>query len=240
VVLTYEIDPARIAARVPPGTEIDGLRGRTFISFVGFRFLNARVLGVPIPFHGEFEQVNLRFYVRRRDGEGWRRGVVFVREIVPLPAVAFVARHLYGENCLALPMRHSIDGDSIRLRPGGSVEYAWQHRGRWNRLGARVSGDPAPPFPGSVEEFVAEHGWGYTVRRDGRTSEFQVEHPPWEIRPAASAALDCDVGALYGPEFEDAVRGRPGSAFLADGSTVVVHRAARLAAPAGPAEGAER
>src|SRR5262245_60741200 len=111
VMLNYEIDPAALRARVPAGTELDSWNGKTFVSLVGFRVLRTRVLGVPVLFHrssigkgisrtswGSFEEVNLRFYVRRRAPEGWRRGVVFVKEIVPKAAVAAVARWVYNEN----------------------------------------------------------------------------------------------------------------------------------------------
>jgi hypothetical protein len=228
VFLSYAIDPARLLPRVPPGTEIDDLRGTALVSFVGLRVLNPRVLGLPVPLHREFEQVNLRYYVRRRAPEGWRRGVAFVREIVPRRAIAFAARRLYGERCSAMPMRHVIEAQDGRVGPGGAIEYGFKHAGRWNRLGARVAGAPRPPFPGSVEEFVTEHYWGYTAREAGETSEFQVEHPPWEVLPVSETWLDCEVGAVYGRDFEEAVRTAPASAFVAEGSAVAVHRGARL------------
>ncbi|HEX8362069.1 MAG TPA: DUF2071 domain-containing protein, partial [Longimicrobium sp.] len=81
VMLNYEADPAALRPLVPAGTELDAWGGTTYVSMVGFLFLRTRVLGIPIPFHQDFEEVNLRFYVRRRGPEGWRRGVVFVREI---------------------------------------------------------------------------------------------------------------------------------------------------------------
>ena len=106
--LNYEIDPAVLATRIPAGCELDFWCGRAFVSVVGFQFLDTRVLGVPIPFHRHFEEVNLRFYVRRVVEGVWRRGVVFIEEFVPRWAIAFVARRLYGENYRALPMRHSV------------------------------------------------------------------------------------------------------------------------------------
>ncbi|HTO08358.1 MAG TPA: DUF2071 domain-containing protein, partial [Myxococcota bacterium] len=106
--LNYEIDPAVLEPRVPAGTELDAWSGRTFVSVVGFRFLRTRVLGVPVPYHVDFDEVNLRFYVRRKSGADWRRGVVFVKEIVPRRAIALVARVAYAENYVAHPMRHSI------------------------------------------------------------------------------------------------------------------------------------
>lgn len=223
--LNYEIDPARLVPRVPAGTELDSWDGRTLISVVGFLFEDTRIFGLPIPFHRTFEEVNLRFYVRRLAPDGWRRGVVFVRELVPRFAIARVARALYNEPYLALPMGHGFEQSG----PSFSARYTWRHRGSDQFLRVAVHGEPAPIADGSEEEFVAEHFWGYTRQRDGATLEYQVEHPRWNIRVARSAELCCNAGELYGAEFTEALAARPCSAFLADGSAVSVHRGVRLA-----------
>src|SRR5206468_6521150 len=133
----------------------------------GFLFTDTRVLGVPVLFHRHFEEVNLRFYVRSRGPDGWRRGVAFVKEIVPRRLIAWVARTLYNENYVAMPMRHQ--------RTPGSVRYAWYHAGRWQHLSAARAGDPQPLTSGSEAEFITEHYWGYVRQRDGSTLEYQVE-----------------------------------------------------------------
>src|SRR5215470_635533 len=96
--LNYEIDPTLLQPLVPPGTELDSWNGQSFITLVGFLFARTRVLGVPIPLHRNFEEVNLRFYVRRQAPDGWRRAVVFIQELVPRSAIAWVARSFYCEN----------------------------------------------------------------------------------------------------------------------------------------------
>ena len=101
--LNYVVDPALIERLVPVGTEIDYENGETFVSIVGFLFLDTRLLGVPIPLHRDFEEVNLRFYMRRKSADNWRRGVVFIRELVPRRAIALVARAFYGERYVAPP-----------------------------------------------------------------------------------------------------------------------------------------
>ncbi len=111
--LNYEIDPKALALFVPVGTELDFWNGKTFVSLVGFLFQNARVRGMAIPFHRHFEEVNLRFYVRRKAEDGWQRGVVFIKELVPRRAIAFVARAFYNENYFALPMSHRISRTGI-------------------------------------------------------------------------------------------------------------------------------
>ncbi len=218
--LNYEVDPSCLAALVPRGTELDSWNGRSYVSMVGFLFLDTRVLGIPIPFHRNFEEVNLRFYVRRKAEDGWRRGVVFVKEIVPRAAIAFVARTLYHEKYVALPMRHRIDA---------GVTYEWTFDGRSQRLSLTPSGAPQPVVPGTEEEFITEHYWGYSAQRAGGTQEYRVEHPPWLVAPATRAELECDAGRLYGEQFAEALRGKPNSAFLAEGSPISVSHGVAVA-----------
>jgi uncharacterized protein len=227
--LNYEVERSVLAGLVPRGTELDEWRGRTYLSVVGFLFLNTRVLGLPIPFHRNFEEVNLRFYVRRKTNDGWRRAVVFVKEIVPRAAIAVVARALYNENYVALPMDHEVGRAADEAERIESVSYRWSFAGHPNRLILYVACDPRPLVAGSQEEFITEHYWGYSVQRDGGTCEYHVEHPPWRVAPATRAELDCDVARVYGDQFVEFLRVKPVSAFLADGSEVTVSRGVRLA-----------
>ncbi len=223
--LNYELDPSVLARRVPAGTDLDLSNGKCFVSMVGFRFLDTRILGLPVPFHKSFEEVNLRFYVRREAADGARRGVVFVREIVPRRAIAWVARTIYNESYIALPMRHQ---DELDREARATVAYEWHHAGRWNRLGVTVEGQPRLVDEASEAAFITEHYWGYCRQRDGSTLEYRVDHPRWRVWQAAEAVFDCDLQALYGGEFRDALSGAPSSAFVADGSPVIVRRGARL------------
>lgn len=224
--LSYEVDPAVLQPLVPRGTELDPWNGRTFASVVGFRFLDTKVLGIPVPFHRDFEELNLRFYVRREAEDGWRRGVVFVKEIVPRRAIAWIARTVYNEQYISLPMRHRIR-EPLPAGPG-SAAYEWRHGGRWNRLAVELHGSPSIPADDSEETFITEHYWGYARQRDGGTVEYRVEHPRWPVWRAAEPKLDCEIGRLYGPMFEPFLQGTPSSAFVAEGSEVVVRRGVRL------------
>ena len=220
LMLNYVVDPAVLRPLVPRGVELDLWQGEALVSMVGFLFLNTRVLGVPVPFHRNFEEVNLRFYVRREAPEGWRRGVTFVREIVPRRAIAGLARGLYNEPYLACPMRHTV--------APGHCEYGWNFQGRWNAMSAEFDGEPVPLGERSPEEFIFEHYWGYTRLRDGSTAEYQVEHPRWRSWAAKNSRLDCDAAALYGPPFAAPLAATPVSAFLAEGSPISVRAGARL------------
>lgn len=227
VLLNYTVDPVLLRPLVPAGTELDPWEGRHLVSLVGFRFLDTRLLGIPVPGHRDFEEVNLRFYVRRRGPDGaWRRGVVFLRELVPRRAIAAVARIAYHEPYLAVPMAHAV---TITQEAGGRARYAWWFRGEPFALSATVAGPALPLRPGSEAGFITEHYWGYTRQRDGGTLEYRVDHSPWEVWRAIASAFTGPGALLYGPDLGRVLSARPDSAFLALGSPVAVHRGVRLA-----------
>lgn len=222
--LNYEVDPAVLRPYVPHGVELDSWQGKTLASMVGFLFLKTRLLGLPIPFHTNFEEVNLRFYVRRRGEEGWRRGVVFIKEIVPKTAIATVARRVYNENYVAMPMRHTIEPAGSQLK----VSYEWRLGEAWHNLWVKTQGEPQPLVSGSEEEFITEHYWGYAAQKDGGCVEYRVEHPPWRVWSVQECGLNCDGARLYGAPFVEALQARPSSAFLAEGSPVTVRRGVKV------------
>ena len=226
----------RLGGPVPPGTELDAWEGRTLVSIVAFEFADVRVMNVSVPFHRDFEEMNLRFYVRREVADGWRRGVVFVREVVPLPTVALLARVVYGEPYKALPMERGFEDHSIspgssgatRGRSATTVRYSWRHEKSWHWVEATAdtAQDPRVPEPGSVEEFLTDHAYGYGIRR-GQTIEYVVEHPTWRYWNALRARLDCraaTLSRLWGDGFASYLES-PCSAYLVEGSGVGVRRA---------------
>lgn len=223
--LNYEIDRTLLLRLVPAGTELDSWQGRTFLSLVAFRFLDTRVAGLPIPFHCNFDEVNLRFYVRRVDGGQIKRAVVFIKEIVPRRAIAWVARTLYNENYVALPMGHRIDIAEGTV----SAEYRWSVGSRENRVALKATGSSAVPVAGSHEGFITEHYWGYARQRNGSTMEYEVEHPQWRVWNACDFSIEADFKALYGSQLGELLKQRPTSVFLAEGSSVSVYRGRRIA-----------
>ena len=227
VMLNYAVKPDLLAPRVPPGTELDFFDGKTFVSLVGFQFLHTKLFDVLLlPFHSNFEEVNLRFYVRRVRGSGGedRRGVVFIREVVPRRAVAQIARYIYGENYCRRRMRHRVSASSA----GVSAEYEWRLGGKWCRMHAHASGEAALPNAGSLEQFIAEHYWGYVTRRGSRCGEYHVSHEPWRVWNRCDAGFEGDADTLYGGEFASILRRRQDSALIAEGSRVLVHAGRRI------------
>jgi uncharacterized protein YqjF (DUF2071 family) len=225
VMLNYEVDPSLLKRYVPPGTTLDSFQGRTYVSLVGFRFCRTKLLGCfPIPLHTDFDEVNLRFYVRRKEGGDDRRGVVFIAEVVPRRAIAAAARLLYGENYTCLPMKHRIQTDNLSV----IAEYQWQVGGQWCRLSAQTVDLPTHPQEGSLEQFITEHYWGYSSQRTGGCIEYHVSHVPWQVWATAKAGFEGDSRVLYGRELSAVLQQRPDCAFVADGSPVIVFAGDRV------------
>ena len=227
--LNYRVDPALLTPHVPQGTQLDDHNGATWVSLVGFLFADTRVLGLKVPFHTTFEELNLRFYVRRTSGSEVRRGVVFIKEIVPRPAIALVARLAYNEPYETRRMGHYIAPRAPKEPL--YVSYSWAPRlGGWGHVTIQTTeAVPQPIVPGSEEEFITEHYWGYTRQRDGGTVEYRVEHPSWRVWQSAKATVTGDVEELYGHDFARMLSQPPDSAFLAEGSAVTVYRPERIA-----------
>ena len=232
IMLNYEVDPVVLKPYIPAGTELDLWEGKALVSMVGFLFQDTRMLGVRWPLHINFEEVNLRFYVRYFDGSNWKRGAVFISELVPKHAIAIIANSLYREHYKALPMRHSIKPLS-----DAKIEYLyeWKLKGKWNKLGGVINNAASPILPGSPEEFIFEHYWGYNKLRDNTTLEYQVEHISWRINPVKSSVFNADIVELYGKEFVPYLSVEPYSAFFADGSDISVRVAGRVSAVPVPA-----
>lgn len=229
--LNYESEARLLLPYLPSGTELDFWQGRCYVSIVGFLFLNTRVLGLPIPFHRNFEEINLRFYVRRKAPDGWRRGVVFIKEIVPRQAIATIARVVYNENYVARQMCHTLQrdpADQTTLTSNSAVEYGWREGSHWQRLQITTAGSAEPLQKGSEAEFITEHYWGYAAQRDGGCVEYQVEHPSWLVWQANSALFECDASTVYGAQFAPTLNQKPISAFVAAGSPIIVRQGVRI------------
>jgi uncharacterized protein YqjF (DUF2071 family) len=227
IMLNYAVEPSVLAPYVPRGTVLDSFDGTTYFSLVGFLFDDTRVLGVSIPWHRTFEEVNLRFYVRRELPGDVRRGVVFIRELVPRLAIAATARWLYNEPYRSLRMRHRFGAPAENGMPS-RVEYEFRVAGDWNSLHASPRGEGREAPIGSLEEFITEHYWGYTRQRDGGTVEYRVEHPRWKVWDADDVAAVGELGATYGDAMAKVISATPASAFIANGSMVSVHLPIRL------------
>jgi len=227
IMAQYAIDPALLTPYLPAGLELDLYRDPTnpaanpdcFVSLVGFLFTHVRLKRIAIPFHTHFEEVNLRFYVKRTLPDGTaRRGVVFISEIVPKHAITLVARALYGEAYSTARTRHTWTTTPTTF----DVRYNWRHHGNWQSIAVQASPNPEPIAPNSLNEFITEHYWGYTRRRSGKTGEYGVAHPRWQVYPLRSAHIQADFGSLYGPTFAPLTQRLPDHVLLAEGSAIAI------------------
>ena len=218
VMANYAVEPAVLIPFLPNHTELDFFEGKVYVSLVGFMFLNSKIGGLPIPLMGSFEEVNLRFYVKRKVNGEWRRGVVFVNETVPYQLVAVVANWLYKEHYTAIPTKHQwhSKGESQH------VNYFWKKDGKWNEIRLEAALESHAMIQGSVEEFIFEHYYGYTKIDATRTEEYQIEHPSWEIYPVKNYGINCDFEAMYGQPFAHLFSQQPNSIMLAEGSEIAV------------------
>ena len=212
--LTYAVDPALLQSYLPPGLQCALYRGQAHVSFIAFDFLETRLKGIKVPFHVNFPEVNLRFYVQR----GKAIGVVFVRELVPRYWIAQVARTLYNEPYRAVPMRtnHLIDSDSVH------INHQFRVRGHWFNVSAASENQPYLPASDSVEHYLKEHEIGFGQTHGGRTLYYHVEHPAWRVYPNVSPQLDVDFGWVYGPQWAFLNERQPDYTLLAEGSPVTV------------------
>jgi len=224
VMVNYEVNPDILKPYVPNGTELDFFEGKCYVSLIGFMFLNTKLLGIKIPFHSNFEEVNLRFYVKRKVAGELKRGVVFIKEIVPKPALTFVANTVYKEHYETLPMKHTWKILNNILQ----VSYEWKAKGKWNTMFVEAEKEQQNIKENSAIEFISEHYWGYAKKNAKETNEYEVKHPKWQYYSVTNYKLNVDFGTNYGSEFALLNTAKPNSVMLLEGSEISVEGKMKL------------
>ncbi len=216
--INYEVDAQILEKYIPKGTEIDFYNGKCYVSFIGFLFENVRVLGIKIPFHSDFEEVNLRFYVRRFENGVWKRGTVFINEIVPKQAIAFVANTFYNEHYQTFPMKHTLKVNEN----SNEFIYQWKVNNNWNTIHLETKKNPIAIAVNSEAEFITEHYFGYTKENENSSFEYEVTHPRWKQLEVIDNKSEIDFEGVYGPEFAFIKELKPTSIFLVIGSKITI------------------
>jgi uncharacterized protein YqjF (DUF2071 family) len=217
IMANYEIDPKILILFVPKGVELDLFDGKCYVSLVGFVFKNTKLFNVPIPFFGNFEEINLRFYVKRtEENVVTKRGVVFINETIPYPIVAWVANKLYNEHYTVVPTKHEINTEKSSKK----VKFEWLLNKKWNSIAVTASTTSKKMKPNSLESFIYEHYYGYTKTADNRTEEYKLQHPSWKTTEVLDFQIECDFDAMYGKSFSVLNQTKPAAVFIADGSAV--------------------
>jgi uncharacterized protein YqjF (DUF2071 family) len=220
ILVNYPVEKAALQPFLPDKAELDEWNGKLYVSLVGFMFLNTKLLGIKIPFHINFPEVNLRFYVRIKENNNWKRGVVFIKEIVPKPAISFIANEFFNERYATMPMKNHQLIDNNQLKVG----YEWKYNRQWNKLEVAAETFSKLIEAGSKEEFITQHFWGYSSTRKKETVEYEVAHHKWESYAVKNYIINCDFEGLYGSSFGYLSQIQPDSVMLAEGSEISIFK----------------
>ncbi|PBQ30997.1 hypothetical protein CNR22_04165 [Sphingobacteriaceae bacterium] len=218
VMANYAVPEEVLVPYLPKGCELDLYQGSAYVSLVGFMFKNTRLFQIPIPWLGTFEEINLRFYVTRKENGEVKRGVVFINETIPYKAVAWVANKLYKEHYTTVPTRNLILSDNVNK----VINYQWKMKDEWNSIYVKAHVNKQEMPVGSFEEFIFEHYYGYTKLNAFETDEYKIHHPRWHLNKIEDFLINCAFDKMYGEDFSFLNRALPASVFLAEGSEVSV------------------
>jgi uncharacterized protein YqjF (DUF2071 family) len=215
----YEVNPDVLTSYLPKGVELDCYNKKTYVSLVGFMFKKTRLFNIPIPFFGTFEEINLRFYVRRVEGDIIKRGVVFINETVPYKLVALLANKLYKEHYIAITTKNVTE----ITNHSKNIKYEWRINEEWNHLTVQAAKENEQMLPESIEEFIFEHYYGYTKIDSEVSQEYKVNHPRWQVNKVTDYSIRCDFKSMYGSDFSFLNNYQPDSVILAQGSPVTIN-----------------
>jgi uncharacterized protein YqjF (DUF2071 family) len=218
IMANYEIYPEILLPYLPKGVQLDLYKGKAYVSLVGFMFKKTKLFNVAIPWFGTFEEINLRFYVIRKEGDKWKRGVVFINETIPYPIVAWMANKLYKEHYTVVPTRHEISMEKNKQK----VNFEWLLNKKWNSIYVEATTDSKAMKNQSLEKFIYEHYYGYTKIDEENTEEYKLQHPSWMVNEVLDYKIDCDFTAMYGESFSVLNTAKPEAVFIAEGSSVAI------------------
>jgi uncharacterized protein YqjF (DUF2071 family) len=218
IMANYEIDPEILYPFLPKGVSLDLYNGKAYVSLVGFMFKKTKLFTIPIPWFGTFEEINLRFYVIRKEGNQTKRGVVFINETIPYKIVAWMANKLYKEHYTVVPTKHSIDSKELNQQ----INFEWLLNKKWNSIYVNATNKSRHIKNNSFEKFIYEHYYGYTKTGINKTEEYRLQHPSWKVNEVLDYQIDCDFGAMYGKSFSSLTHKKPEAVFLAEGSSVKI------------------
>ncbi len=218
VMANYEVDPSILKPYLPKGVELDYYKYKTYVSLVGFMFKKTSLFGIPIPFFGSFEEINLRFYVKKVEGKKIKKGVVFINETVPYKIVAIIANKLFKEHYISIPTRNHIT-----VGVNKSIQYDWKINGNWNSIVVSSDTNKYKIEPTTIEEFIFERYFGFTKLNNNLTQEYRINHPKWTTHQITDSAINCNFEKMYGKAFANLNTMKPDSVILAEGSSVTIN-----------------
>ena len=220
VSINYVVDAKILEPYIPAGTELELFNNKCFVSLVAFRYDDTKLLRFKVPFHTQFEEINLRFYVRRKlPNRQWRSEVAFTKLFFPKPALSAVANSIYKENYETRRMRHTWKEDEKFLYTSYGL-----NKSHWHQFSIISEKDPIPIEFNSPAYFFSKHYWGTSQIDSKASTEYMIEHPEWFTYETVKADINFDFGLLFGDDFESLTNSKPDSVQMFDGSDVTIYR----------------
>lgn len=219
IMANYEVPESSLIPYLPKGVELDTYNNKHYVSLVGFLFENTRLFNFPIPFLGTFEEINLRFYVVRKEDNKVKRGVVFINETVPYKTVAWLANKLYHEKYTCVPTKHLWKINATEKQ----IDYMFKSNDCWQNISVHAETNEHLMKKNSLEEFIFEHYYGYTKVSEHQTEEYRVNHPRWKINNVIHHEINCDFNKMYGKDFAYLNNQSPQSVYITNGSAVSIN-----------------
>ena len=216
----YVVDPSILEKHIPNGTVLEAHNGKYFVSLVAFRYCETRLLNVRVPYHNIFEEINLRFYVKREITPGnWRSEVAFTKLFFPKTALTLVAKHIYKENYETKKMRHNWSDNGNELFTSYGLK-----KNRWHSFDLVSDKKSSPIFSNTSEDFFSKHYWGTSKINRKSCTIYKIDHPVWESHKVLRSNISFDFNTVFGAEFKHLTNTEPDSTHLFNGSKVLVHK----------------
>ena len=176
----WRVDSSAVAPLLPAGLRPDEHDGSSWVGLIGFVLGRATLFGSPpIPYLGNFVEVNVRLYAVDALG---RRGVVFVSLEAARLAAVIGARAAFS-----IPYFWSA---TSLVRSDGALVYRSRRHGRAH---ARTDFTVRPSTRMVSEDDTADFltaRWALFAYRGGRTIRLPNTHERWDLYEATLEHLD--------------------------------------------------
>jgi uncharacterized protein YqjF (DUF2071 family) len=220
----WRVPVAQIRPLIPPELALDTWGGEAWVAVVPFAMERVRPWwSPPIPGVSWFLETNVRTYVHYKGVPGvWFMSLEATNTIAVLAARAGWSLPYFRST---LSLRR--DGDALsftgRRRWPGPAGAGYDISANLGPL-IRQTGTPGHAAPGTLEHFLAERYYLYTVDRRGRLLRGRVHHTPYPLREARIEQWSDSLLASHGI----VPTGDPCHVAFSEGVDVAIHGLVRV------------
>lgn len=216
----YIIDPKILEKYIPFGTILDLHQEKCYVSLVCFKYSNTQLFGIKFPFYKNFEEINLRFYVKREISPGiWRKEAAFTQLFFPKRPLTFIANFIYKENYKTRPIKHTLKKNEFH-----DVTTYYIKNKKWFHISVSYDRKLHPIVKTSSEYFFHGHLWGTAKVNSKSSTSYKIEHPEWKTYSITNWEINVDFGSLFGNDFKFLNAIKPESVMMTEGSKVTVKK----------------